>query len=312
METIRDALHDSLDRLEALYEDAGRLALSSGIAAVDHALEGLWPGDLVLIVGPPSSAKTSLLIEISRHVALRAGEPTLVLSGEASSGDLAERFVSRGSLVPSQRIRTGRLTEHDWNRITTTVADLSEAPLELIGDCPIELLPLIVDLEARAPELRPRLVTVDSIHHVAVPSPLAASGFGGFAAASNHPTQSQGAHPTSSGRSPSYSVYGAGSVGTGSAAQQLKAIALRCQATVAVSVQVRPSEDPLEALAAGHPDLTAVADSILFVRTDNRGTGCTLDVHAIKRRRGAGRRASAVHVPEVGAVCDVPLDLPES
>ena len=274
MDSIRDALHESLDRLEALYDDRGRLAMTSGIAAVDHALDALWPGDLVLVAGPPASAKTSLLVEVSRAVALGQGQHTLALSGEATSGDVAERYVSRGALVPSQRIRSGKLTNHDWNRITTTVAGLSEAPLEIVGSCPLDLEAVIGHLDEREPAERPRLITVDSVHHA-----LSASHSGG----------------------------------TTAAGQQLKAMAMRCQATVIASVQVGSTDlDRLEALSLEHPGLVAIADSILFVQTQSGGSGSTLDVFAANRRRGKTRWTSAVHVPEVGAVVDVPLDIPEA
>jgi replicative DNA helicase len=272
MDSIRDALHESLDRLEALYDDRGRLAMTSGIAAVDHALDGLWPGDLVLVAGPPSSAKTSMLVEISRNTSLNQSQHTLVLSGEATAGDVAERYVSRGALVPSQRIRSGKLTNRDWNRITASVALLSEAPLEIIGSCPLDLEAIMTHLDERDPVDRPRVIAVDSVHHTLAAATLP---------------------------------------GTTAAGQQLKALALRCQATVIASVQVGSVDlDRLEALSLEHPGLTAIADSVLFVSTEAGGTGSTLDVFAAKRRRGRTRWASAVHVPEVGAVVDVPLDLP--
>src|SRR5262249_43633554 len=119
----------------------------SGYHDFDHMTSGLQSSDLVIIAGRPSMGKTMLAMNMAEHVALKSRVPVLVFSMEMPGEALVMRLLSSLCRIDQLRIRTGKLNDEDWPRISSTVSMLSEAPL-FIDDTPA-LSPAEVRARAR-------------------------------------------------------------------------------------------------------------------------------------------------------------------
>src|SRR3990167_4553086 len=96
---------------------------------------GLQASDLVIIAGRPSMGKTTFAMNIAEHIAIKSQKPVLIFSMEMPGEAIVMRLLSSLCRIDQLRIRTGKLADEDWPRITSTVSMLSEAPL-YIDDTP--------------------------------------------------------------------------------------------------------------------------------------------------------------------------------
>jgi replicative DNA helicase len=131
---IRSVLHDTFDRIEKLHQGDGRLrGLSTGFADLDNMLSGLQNSDLVVIAARPSVGKTSLALDMARHIAVAEKKPVGIFSLEMSKEQLVDRLLCTQAGVELWRMRTGKLSsspEHDdFPRIGQAMGELSEAPI---------------------------------------------------------------------------------------------------------------------------------------------------------------------------------------
>lgn len=159
---IKALLRQAVDRIDTLFHSNDALSgLGSGLRDFDDMTNGLQPGDLVIVAGRPSMGKTSFAMNIVEHVAVGEKVPAAVFSMEMPGEQLALRMISSLGRVDQTRVRTGRLQDEDWHRVTSAVAIMSEANL-FIDDTPA-LSPL--ELRARARRLKRehglKLVVVD-------------------------------------------------------------------------------------------------------------------------------------------------------
>ena len=133
--SIGELLPGVLDALEARMEHGDEVSgLSTGFEDMDRQTCGLQAGDLIIVAGRPSMGKTTLAVNIAENVAL-AGKVAFVVSLEMSSGQLAERSVSRFGEIDTQKLRTGRLSQGDFTRLTSALSRL-EAQRLVIADDP--------------------------------------------------------------------------------------------------------------------------------------------------------------------------------
>jgi len=110
---------------------------------------GMQPGDLIIIAARPSVGKTAFALNMAEHVAIDQGMPVAVFSMEMGATQLAMRLVCSVGRIDQQRLRTGRLTEDDWPRLTNAIQKMQDANL-FIDETPA-LNPL--ELRARARRL---------------------------------------------------------------------------------------------------------------------------------------------------------------
>jgi len=96
---------------------------------------GLQPSDLVIIAGRPSMGKTSFAMNIAENAAIRHKVPVAVFSMEMPGEQLAMRLMSSLGRIDQHKVRTGKLEDDDWPRLTSAVSILAEAPL-FIDDTP--------------------------------------------------------------------------------------------------------------------------------------------------------------------------------
>jgi replicative DNA helicase len=133
---IKGLLAEAVEHVDKLFQSKEPLTgMPSGFKDLDDKTSGMQRSDLIIVAGRPSMGKTALAMNIAESVALKAKEPVLVFSMEMSGSSLALRMMSSLGRIDQHRVRTGRLEEEDWARITSSVSMLSETQL-YIDDTP--------------------------------------------------------------------------------------------------------------------------------------------------------------------------------
>jgi replicative DNA helicase len=129
-EAIKSVLVRAVERIDALYHSGDSITgLATGLSDLDNMTSGLQGSDLIIVAGRPSMGKTTLVMNMAEHAAIKAGKPVLVFSMEMPADSLAMRMMSSLGRIDQHRIRTGKLDDEDWPRVTSAVHMLSEAPL---------------------------------------------------------------------------------------------------------------------------------------------------------------------------------------
>lgn len=133
LETI---LSESFDRLDELHKDKGKIrGVPTGFKDLDGILAGLQRSDLFILAARPSMGKTALALNLAHNVATKAGEPVLLFSLEMSKEQLVDRMLAMESGVDAWALRTGNLSDQDFERIGQAMGTLSEAQI-YIDDTP--------------------------------------------------------------------------------------------------------------------------------------------------------------------------------
>jgi len=127
---IKDVLLQTHESLASIYQNKGKLTgTPTGITELDRVLFGLQKSDFVLIAARPSMGKTSFALNIATHAAVHANVPVAIFSLEMSSVQLVSRIISSEMLIESNRLRTGELTDEDWEKIAASLSTLGQAPI---------------------------------------------------------------------------------------------------------------------------------------------------------------------------------------
>ena len=133
LETI---LADSFERLDDLHKDKQKIrGIPTGFKDLDNMLAGLQRSDLFILAARPSMGKTALALNLAHNVAVQAKEPVLIFSLEMSKEQLVDRLLSMESGVDAWALRTGNLTDNDFEKIGQAMGTLSEAQI-FIDDTP--------------------------------------------------------------------------------------------------------------------------------------------------------------------------------
>ncbi|MBU1178495.1 replicative DNA helicase [Patescibacteria group bacterium] len=138
---IKDVLSDTFERIDELHKDGGKLrGVPTGFTDVDNLLAGLQRSDLVILAARPSQGKTTLALDIARHIGVREKIPIGIFSLEMSREQLVDRLLCAEANVDLWKMRTGKLTDSgendDFSRIGDAMGVLSEAPI-YIDDTPL-------------------------------------------------------------------------------------------------------------------------------------------------------------------------------
>ena len=148
---VKDVLGKVVDRIDTLFEnDSPVTGLSTGFTDFDTQTSGLQPADLIIVAGRPSMGKTTFSMNLAEYAAIKSHEPVAVFSMEMPADALAMRMLSSLGQINQQRLRTGKLNDDDWPRLTSAIGLLNEAPM-FIDDTPA-LSP--TELRARARRLK--------------------------------------------------------------------------------------------------------------------------------------------------------------
>lgn len=131
---INAILTETFDRIDEIHRDKGKLrGIPTGYSSLDNLLAGLQKSDLIILAARPSVGKTTLALDLARHVAVRSKVPTAIFSLEMSKEQLVDRMLCAEAGVDLWKMRTGRLSDRDedddFPRIGHAIGVLSEAPI---------------------------------------------------------------------------------------------------------------------------------------------------------------------------------------
>ena len=167
---IKDLLVKAVDRIDTMFQqDQPYTGVPTGFADFDDMTSGLQPSDLVIVAGRPSMGKTTFAMNLAENAAIKHKVPVAVFSMEMPGEQLAMRMMSSLGRIDQHRVRTGKLEDDDWPRLTSAVGILAEAPL-YIDDTP-GLSP--TELQARARRLKREhglgMIVIDYLQLMQVP-----------------------------------------------------------------------------------------------------------------------------------------------
>jgi replicative DNA helicase len=133
---IQDLLNVAMQRIDTLYQSKEPITgLATGYNDLDEMTSGLQSSDLIIIAGRPSMGKTTFAMNIAEHAAIKSDKPILIFSMEMPADALAMRMMSSLGRIDQLKIRTGRLSDDDWPRITSAMNMLAETKM-FIDDTP--------------------------------------------------------------------------------------------------------------------------------------------------------------------------------
>ncbi|OGM28710.1 replicative DNA helicase [Candidatus Woesebacteria bacterium RIFCSPLOWO2_01_FULL_39_61] len=133
---VREALADSFDRLDELHKQEGGLrGIPTGFTDLDDTLAGLQKSNLVVLASRPGVGKTSLALNITQNLAVKYKRPVGMFSLEMSKEELVDRLLVAQADIDAWRLKTGKLSEDDFTKLSNAMGELAEAPI-YIDDTP--------------------------------------------------------------------------------------------------------------------------------------------------------------------------------
>jgi replicative DNA helicase len=133
---IKTALADSFDRLDELHKQAeGLRGVPTGFTDLDDALAGLQRSNLIILASRPGVGKTSLALNITQHLGIKYKKPVGFFSLEMSREELVDRLLVAQADIDAWKLKTGKLGEGDFTKLSNAMGELAEAPI-YIDDTP--------------------------------------------------------------------------------------------------------------------------------------------------------------------------------
>ncbi|MCL4338183.1 replicative DNA helicase [Patescibacteria group bacterium] len=133
---VKDALAESFDRLDELHKRGSSLrGVPTGFSDLDNKLAGLQDSNLVILAARPGQGKTAFVLNIAQYVSLAQKQAVGIFSLEMSKEELVDRLLVAQADVDAWRLKTGRLNDDDFTRLSEAMGELSEAPI-FIDDTP--------------------------------------------------------------------------------------------------------------------------------------------------------------------------------
>ena len=133
---VKEALAESFDRLDELHKKAGGLrGVPSGFKDLDNLLAGFQASNLIILASRPGVGKTAFSLNIARHIAVEEKMSVGMFSLEMSKEELVDRLLVKQAEIDAWRLKTGKLEEDDFSRLSEAMGILAEAPL-YIDDTP--------------------------------------------------------------------------------------------------------------------------------------------------------------------------------
>ncbi|NDG46065.1 MAG: replicative DNA helicase [Flavobacteriia bacterium] len=148
-ESAQNLVLEAKKKIEEISKREGLSGISTGFEKLDKLTSGWQPSDLIIIAARPGMGKTALTLSMARNIAVMKQIPVAFFSLEMSSIQLITRLISAETGLSSEKLRTGKLADHEWQQLNVKVTDLEKAPL-YIDDTPSLS---IFDLRAKARRL---------------------------------------------------------------------------------------------------------------------------------------------------------------
>lgn len=144
LQPIKEVLSSYYDRIDDLAKRPDEIVgVPTGFIDLDKMLTGLQPSDLLIIAGRPGQGKTGFLLSVAKNAGLTHKKHVAIFSLEMSNEQVVQRLIAQETGIDSQRLRTGKLQEHEWPLFTHAI--------EVFGDTHIYLddTPAITPLQLR-------------------------------------------------------------------------------------------------------------------------------------------------------------------
>ena len=133
---IKDVVKQAMNRIEKLYDSKEAFTgLPTGFSDFDRMTSGLQPSDLIIIAARPSMGKSSLVLNIAQHVALKGKKSVAFFSLEMSKEQLVQRLLCSEARIDASRLRIGQLEESEWPNLVSAADKLSSAAI-MLDDTP--------------------------------------------------------------------------------------------------------------------------------------------------------------------------------
>ncbi len=168
---IHATLQDSLAHLELLFEHEGQTTgVPTGFRGLDELLLGWQPSNLIVVAARPGQGKTAFALGSAVHAAVEVGRPVVFFSLEMGYLELTQRMLASEAGVNSRLLRTGRIPESDWTKISHAVGRLAEAPFYIDDNAHLT----VMEMRAKCRRLKAMhgslgLVVVDYLQLMSTP-----------------------------------------------------------------------------------------------------------------------------------------------
>ncbi|HEX7066023.1 MAG TPA: replicative DNA helicase [Bacillales bacterium] len=134
--SIKDVLVETYDNIEMLQNRQGEVTgIPTGFSELDHMTAGFQRSDFIIVAARPSVGKTAFALNIAQSIATKTEENVAIFSLEMGAQQLVMRMLCSEGNIDAQRLRTGRLTDEDWQKLTMAMGSLSSAGI-YIDDTP--------------------------------------------------------------------------------------------------------------------------------------------------------------------------------
>ena len=131
-QSLDNLVVDLLDRVQEMADNPMDVTgVPTGFADLDRMTSGLQAGDLVVLAARPSMGKTSFAVNIAEHVALHEQLPVAIFSMEMGAAQLAVRIVGSIGRINQGNLRTGKLTDEEWSRLSEAIESLRQVSLHI-------------------------------------------------------------------------------------------------------------------------------------------------------------------------------------
>ncbi|MFB9544847.1 replicative DNA helicase [Micromonospora sagamiensis] len=167
---LADMLQPTLDEIEAVGAQGGVMTgVPTGFSDLDRLLNGLHPGQLIIVAGRPGLGKSTASMDFARNAAIRANQAAAIFSLEMSKVEIVMRLLSAEARVPLHVLRSGQLSDDDWTKLARCMGEISEAPL-FVDDTPSMNL---MEIRSKARRLKQRhdlkMIVVDYLQLMTSP-----------------------------------------------------------------------------------------------------------------------------------------------
>jgi replicative DNA helicase len=167
---LEKVMQEAFDEIERMgTREAGLYGVPTGFRELDELTNGLHAGQLIVVAGRPGMGKSTAGLDTLRAASIKTGLTSVLFSLEMSRSEITMRLLSAEARVLLSHLRTGQMTEDDWNRIARKMGELAEAPL-FIDDSPNLSM---MEIRAKARRLKQRhdlkLIVVDYLQLMTSP-----------------------------------------------------------------------------------------------------------------------------------------------
>ena len=126
---VAETIDATLDRFVEIQDGTAPKGLMTGFYDLDEITSGLQPGQMVIVAARPGVGKSTLAVDIMRHLSIHEGIPTAIFSLEMSTHEINTRILASEANVDIKRMRQGRMRSEDWDRVGKARETLDSAPL---------------------------------------------------------------------------------------------------------------------------------------------------------------------------------------